>query len=351
MRSLFLLLLFSFITLFSNAEKSERTINKTFVAKNIEKVFVENQFGKIEVNQTSTKDVKISIFISINSEKPEVSEDMLNQIDVDFTEKSSYLSINTKFEESFKFKKLLNKLFSGGNVKIDYTIDIPKGKNLNIVNNNGDVYLGDYIGQLKVDVKKGNVKIGKLKNNCELNVENGRLDVESVPEARCLLKSCFTFIKKAEFLTIDSKDSEIKIDNSNELNITSKSGKYNIGEVEVLRGSSNLTKFEVSDIGDELVFELWFGSINVRNIHNMFSLVDLKTTRARTGLTFMEGASYDLEIRHTKNVKLDLPAGIDINKRNAAERRTYISEAKVGGKNKMGSKVNIKASGCKLFIQ
>lgn len=351
MKSLFLLLLISFISVSLKAEKSERTIKKSFVATNVEKVFIENRYGKVDIKQSDISEVKFNILISINSEKPGVADDLLSQIDVEFVEKSSYLTVNTSFADNFSFRKLLNKMFSGGKVKIDYNVEIPKGKTLSIVNRNGDVFAGDYLGKLNVDVKRGDVKFGNISKACELNIEGGRLDVERVSEGKFLLKASKMFLDEGEFISIDSKDSEIKIEKANELNITSKSGKCFIGEVEVLRGSSNLTKFEVNDIGDELVFELWFGSMNIRNIHNMFSLVDVKTTRARMGLTFMKGASYDLEIRHSKNVKLDLPDGLDINKRNAAEKRTFISEAKVGGKNKFGSKVKINATGCKLFIQ
>lgn len=351
MKQSFLFLFISFLCLTVKAEKKEKTIDKSFASAKLEQVFIENRYGNIEVNQWDRSDVKLHISVSVKTKKPDVSEEMLNQIDIEFIEKEAYLSISTRFDENFNFKRLTNKIFSGCEVKIDYTVTIPKGMTLKMVNRNGNVYLGDYKGILSVDVKNGNVKIGTLNKESELNVEDGRLDVEKMQESKCILKSCFTFIKECEFLNIDSRDSEIKIDKVNELSISSNSGEYRIGEVEVLRGSSSMTKFEVSDIGDELVFELWFGSMNVRNIHNMFSQVDLKTTRAKTGLTFMKNAAYDLEIRHTKNVKLDLPAGININKRNAAEKRTFISEAKVGGKNKFGSKVKIYATGCKLFVQ
>jgi hypothetical protein len=83
----------------------------------------------------------------------------------------------------------------------------------------------------------------------------------------------------------------------------------------------------------------------------MFSLVDVKTVRAKTGLTFMEGSAYDIQIRHHKNVKFDLPASLDLIKRKTAERRVFVSEGKYGGENKMNSKVNINASGCKFYIQ
>ncbi len=158
---------------------------------------------------------------------------------------------------------------------------LPRGVTLKIVNRDGNVYLGDYLGVINIDVKNGDVKLGTLKKSCEINVEGGRLDVEKFEEAKCILKSCATEIKNAEFLSVNCKDSEVKIENTNELNITSSRGICRLGQVEVLRGSSSLTKYEVSDIGDELVFELWFGSINVRNIHKMFSLVDLKNNKGK----------------------------------------------------------------------
>lgn len=351
MKQLFLLLLVGLFCFTVKAEKKEEIFNKVFSAENIKQVFVENRYGKVEVEQWDKNQVKLNILVKVESKKVETSAEILDQINIEFVEKDNYLSVSTQFDENFNFKKLANKLFSGGYVKVDYKVMLPKGMTLKLVNRNGNVYLGDYVGSLSVDVKKGDIKLGKINKSCELNIESGRLDVVRLEEAKCILKSCVADIKDAEFLTIDSKDSDIKVEKVNELSITSNTGECRLGEVEVLRGSSSLTKYEISDIGDELVFELWFGSMNVRNIHNMFSIVDIKTTRAKTGLTFMEGASYDLEIRHTKNVKLDLPAGIKLNKRNAAEKRTYISEGKVGGKNKLGSSVKINATGCKLFIQ
>ena len=72
----------------------------------------------------------------------------------------------------------------------------------------------------------------------------------------------------------------------------------------------------------------------------VFSLVDVKTVRAKTGLTFMEGSSYDVKIRHHKNVSLDLPAGMNLTKTNTTENNVFVSEGKYGDNNKFNSKLN-----------
>jgi hypothetical protein len=351
MKQFILLSLISIFCFSVKAEKKEKTFDKSFAAESIKQVFVENRYGKIEVEQWDKSQIQFNILVKVESKKAETSAEMLDQIDVEFVEKINYLSVSTQFDENFNFKKITNKLFSGGYVRIDYKVMVPKGMTLKMVNRDGNIYLGDYTGVLNIDIKNGDVKLESANKSCEINVEGGRFDAVSLEDAKCILKSCTADIKNCEFVNIDCKDSHLKIEKGNELNITSTRGECRLGQIEVLRGSSSLTKYEISDIGDELVFELWLGSMNVRNIHNMFSLVDLKTTRAKTGLTFMEGAAYDIEIRHTKSVKLDLPAGMNLTKRNAAEKRTYISEGKVGGKSKFGSKVKINTIACKLFIQ
>lgn len=352
MKRILLLVITTVLCIAVNAENKKKEIQKIFNSKDADKVFVQNKYGKIEVEQWNEDKVQFDIIIKADSRKSEAVDEMLSQIDVEFVRKATYISAETVFDDDFSVKNIANKLFAGGGVSVDYKIRIPKGMTLKAVNQDGNVYLGNYAGSFILDVRKGDIKIGVAeKKNCEINLDNGRLDIRKVREGKFFLKSVTANINEADFITVDAKDCELKIDNVNELNLTTSRGECRIGQVEVLRGSSSFTKYEISDVGEELVYELVFGSMNVRNINKLFTQVDINSSRARMGLTFMEGAAYDLVIRHNKSVKMDIPAGVILKKREAAERRTYISEGRVGEKNEYGSKVKINAVGGKFFIQ
>lgn len=341
-----------FTCLTVKADVKHKKVEKTFKAENIKELVVENRYGQIEIEQWDKDVIEIKVDIKVDAGSMEKVNSILNKIDISFVQKADYINVITGFSENFKISKFSNAFFSGGSTKIDYVIHMPKNIALKLANEQGNVFIGDFAGKLNVDVKDGDLKIGKALGQSSINVNSGSVNIEYLVESTCIFEDNKEInIAKADDINIDAKHSEINITEANKIVITSSKGNCNIGNVTSLRGSSSMTDYIVQDVSEELVFDLWFGSLNVRNIHNMFSLVDVKTERARTGLTFMQGAAYDIEIRYHKNVKLDLPAGIDVKRRNTAKKKVFISEGKYGGVNNFKSKVKINAYGCKFFIQ
>jgi len=352
MKRVIVFIAFLAVCLSLKADVKHKKIEKTFKVEKMKELVVQNYYGMIEVEQWEKDVIEIKVDIKVDAGNLDKVKAILDKIDVSFVQKPDYLNVVTGFSEGFSISKFTNKFFSGGSIQIDYTVYVPKGMDLKLVNSHGNVFIGDFSGNLGVDIEKGDLKIGVADGNSSISVKAGRVDINRLGSSNCIfINSKEVNIRKAKTLNIDSKHSDVNIEDAKAVVITSSRGDCKFGTISSLRGSSSMTDFEVMNIGEELVLDMWFGSLNVRNIHNMFSLVDVKSERAKTGLTFMEGAAYDIQIRHTKSVKLDLPAGIKIKKRNTAESRVYISEGNYGGENKFKSNVNINAKGCKLYIQ
>lgn len=352
MKKILFIVFVLFIGLSVKADVKHKKTEKIFKAKNMKELIVENSYGQVEVEQWDKDVIKIKVDIKVDAGSMEKVNSILNKINISFVQKADYLNVVTEFSENFKLSKFSNAFFSGGSTKIDYVIYMPKNIALKLANEQGNVFIGNFDGKLSVDVKDGDLKIGKVLGQSSINVNSGSVNIENLGKATCLFEdNKEVSIAKVDDININSKHSNINITEANKIVITSSKGNCNFGTVTNLRGSSSMTDYIVQDVSEELVFDLWFGSLNVRNIHNMFSLVDVKTVRARTGLTFMQGAAYDIAIRHHKNVKLDLPAGMDVKRRNTAKKKIFISEGKYGGINNFKSKVKINASGCKFYIQ
>lgn len=334
------------------ADVQHKKIEKTFKLKKMKQLIVQNSYGQIELEQWDKDIVEIKVDIKVDAGNAQKVKAILDKIDVSFIQKVDYLSVVTGFSEGFSISKFVNKFFSSGSVQIDYSIYIPKSMELKLVNSHGNVFLGDFAATLDIDIEKGDLKLGNSLGKSSISVKKGSVDINRLDKSNCIFVDCKEVnIKKVETINIDSKHSDINIESAKSIVITSSRGDCKFGTVSSLRGSSSMTDYEVKDVGSELVFDMWFGSLNVRNIHNMFSLVDVKSERAKTGLTFMQGAAYDIRIRHNKSVKIQLPIGIEIKKRNTAEKRVFVSEGKYGGENRFNSKVTISAKNCKLFIQ
>ena len=134
------------------------------------------------------------------------------------------------------------------------------------------------------------------------------------------------------------------------LNIRSSGGEMKLGEIEDLTGSSSFTKYEVQDIGNILDMDMKMGEMNVRNIHFNFSEVRVKGSFTKVGLTFMEGAGYNLEVKRNKSLKMDLPRGMQLEDRPTTERNMVIGTKFVGDPKYTG-KVFLELSNGNLYIQ
>lgn len=351
MKKIFVISILILASLSIFAEKHKK-IEKSFSSENMKEVMVENSYGKIEIEQWDKNEIEIKVDIKADARNEQKVIDLLDKIHISFVQKSDYISVVTGFSENFSIKNFTNKIFSGGTLSIDYIIYMPKNMALKLTNERGDVIINDFVGQLGVDLKYGDLKIEKALSASNLSVTFGKVEIEELGDSKCIFtNSKLVKINKANLLNIDSRHSFINIESAKEIVISSSRGDCSIKYAEKLRGSSSMTEYLIGDIGDELVFELWLGSMNVRNIHKMFSLVDIKSTRAKLGLTFMQGAAYDINIRHNDGLKLDLPAGIDVKRRNAAENNLFITEGKFGGENQFKSKVAIIGTSGRLFIQ
>lgn len=352
MRKLLFITVILFACLSSKADVQHKTIEKKFKLGTMKELVVQNRNGQVQVEQWDKDEIEIKVDIKVDAGDIDKLKAILDKIDVSFVQKADYLTVLTDFADNFKISNFTNKLFFGGSVQVDYVIYIPNNMSFKLINENGNVFIGDFVGDLSIDIKEGDLKLGNALGSSSISVNSGRVDISKLGITKCVFENNKEVnIKNVEKINIDAKHSKINILEAKTLVISSSRSEFNLGLIASLRGSSSMTDFVIQDIGEELVFDLWFGSINVRNIHNMFSLVDIKTERAKTGLTFMQGSAYDIQIRHHKNVDLDLPSDLNLKKLNTADSKVFISEAKYGGENKFNSKVNINAVGCKLFIQ
>ena len=92
------------------------------------------------------------------------------------------------------------------------------------------------------------------------------------------------------------------------------------------------------------------GELNIRNIRPLFSEIRLKSSFTKVGLSFMDKASYVLEIKRNKSLKLDLPEGLVLEDAPASERNVRISTATVGNPEQAG-KVTLELSNGSFFLQ
>lgn len=350
-----LFLLFITISMFfnTNAEVVKKSYHNKYDTSKVNKISINNSRGDIKVKAWKKNYIDVKVTISVSNSKREKAKDIVDKIDIKIDSLNKIISYETMFAEGFTFNKIVTGLFSSTKIKILYELSVPENQKFDLINKKGDITLSDsYKGIVNVNLSKGKLILNKLNSKSKINVSFGKVEINSITECDCHFDNCNEVrIKEAKKMKISSNHSFMNIASCSNIQISSKRGDIYLGEVDKLRVKSSFTDYEIKDVSEALELDLFFGSANIRNINKMFSSVDVKTNRGKLGLTFQEGSTYDVYILHNKSTKLDLPSDMKLHKRKTAKKRTYISEGLYGKKNNFGSKVNIEAKSCKMYIQ
>ncbi|PKQ65661.1 hypothetical protein BZG02_01255 [Labilibaculum filiforme] len=346
-RLLFALFSICFFVGSANAVTKHKKIEKTFKAG--ENLKIESKYSKIQIKHWENPEIKFEILISVEGSDDEKANKMTDDITIDFTEGDTQLSAETVFGDFFSLKKLSNSLFNKGEITITYTVQLPSSVNLDIIQKDGDVFMDSHDGKLNLDLNNGNFTAENLNGENNFTLTGCTFKVQQLSDSKLNVANSKVSIEDANKLTGESRDSEFTIAVANNISMTSARDKFEVKELEYLYGSSNFSKFDISQLGGEIDYDLKFGHINVFNINNMFSFIKLDSKYADVGLSFMEGAQIDYEINH-KSVKFDNSKDFLLSNKETADKKTFVAKGRVGDK-KAFSKLNIRANNCKMRLQ
>lgn len=331
-----------------NAAVSEKKYEKTFPKEGIQELVISNRYGRIEIEQTDGGEISVSVNMAVTAKTDSKADETLEVVSVKETKSGNYLNFETVFAKDLMFGQLL----SGISLDIDYKVSVPKGIKLRLINTDGNVFLGDFTGEVNADIRNGNFKANTLKGEDSFYIKQnqGSFDVDDVESMNGEFKSCTIKIESGNTVKLSAESCEGSLVSVEKLNIRSWGGTMKLGQIEDMTGSSSTTKYEIQDIGNLLIMDMKMGEINVRNIHFNFSEVNVKGSFTKVGLTFMEGAGYNLEIKHNKSLKMDLARGMKLEDRPTSEKNKVVGTKFVGDP-KYSGKVFLDLSNGNLYIQ
>lgn len=329
------------------AEQSTKTIEKTFPREGIEELSLSNTSGKMEITQTDGDEITVVVTMKVIAKTGVKADETLEGIRLNETRAGNYLNLETQLAKNMQLKQFLTTT----NVSVDYVVSVPRGIRLRLVSTDGSIFLGNFAGDLNVDVRNGDFKAATLSGG-ELYVKQsgGTFAVEDVAWINGDFKDCKIRIEDATEAILTTSSCDGKIETCEKIGIRSSGGVLKLGEIGELAGSSSFTKYEVQDIAHVLDMDMKFGEMNIRHIRRTFSEIRLKGSFTKAGLTFASDGGYHLELKRNKSLKPDLPRGMVLEERPAAERNMFIGTKFVGNTNYSG-KVFLELSNGSLYIQ
>lgn len=264
------IVLLVFSTMIVSAAKGDytRNIRKAYPKNAVTALKVSNKFGEVKINDMGGDSVTIKVVITIDNPSGNRAKELMDMISIDFEKTGGLVSVETKIEDNFRSKQSFT---------IDYLINIPKDRDLDITNRYGNVIINELEAKGTFNVSYGNLTAGKLKsrsgNPVSIAVSYGRADIETINDANMEFKYSKLYGGDIDKLALDSKYSEVNLHKTKNLTLESKYDGINIDEVDNLKSVSKYTNYKIGLLNENFDLDTGYGSVRISKVAAKFDKI------------------------------------------------------------------------------
>jgi len=302
-----LIIFFSNLTYLSaQSYKEQSNISRTFKISPSGTFEISNKYGSIYVDTWDKDSVRVNLEFTIAEKNENRFKKIKNSVNFDFSGNNLYRSVKTQYGSSysslFKDLKEATNLFSTNEdqTHVDYYITIPNYINLKIDNKYGNIILPNLLGDITVKLANGDLQAKELKGNNRLDLSFGNARISNISQGNLILNFIETRINTANNLTIESKSSDINIDNTNLLKLTAKRGKIDINKINYLFSETEFCELFISNALDEVNVKMKYGILKNLSCLDNFSTIKIDSNHADIWLKLPQQSAYNIKTSYLK---------------------------------------------------
>jgi hypothetical protein len=285
----FILLLSLPKTVEARSDELTKTVEKNFQVDANASLKIDNQFGKIELLNNDKNEVEIFVKITVESTNSDKAQKKLDQIEINISGSSSLVEVETEFLNSrHNFK---------GSFQIDYTIKAPPSMHLDLENNFGDVYIGEWNGPTDIHVEFGSLTVGKLTNEInDINLQFSKGSIGLINKGEVELAYADRFnLDRCKDLRLRSSFSSVNIETAEQLDHRSEYDDVEIEEVNRIEIDASFSSVEIGKLLIRGEISNEYGSIKVKKVSKNFKGLDVENSFSNIRIYFEEGSMFTFE--------------------------------------------------------
>ena len=278
-------------TMFVGAVGAEYTknIRKGWAKNSVKALTVTNKFGEIKINDMGGDSVTIKVVITVDNSSQSKAKDLMDLIQVNFAKSGGMVSAETIIEDNFKSKQSFT---------IDYLINIPKDRDLDVTNRYGNVIVNDLEAKGTFNISYGNLTAGKLKapsgDPVNIVVNYGKADIETINNATMEFKYSKLYAGEIDQLVLDMKYSSLNLHKTKNLTLDSKYDGINIDEIDNLKSVSKYTNYKIGYLSQSFDLDTGYGSVRIDKVDSKFK--DIRIVNSYGGINIgLNDLSYQLK--------------------------------------------------------
>lgn len=264
-----LLLVSTMIVGAAGAEYS-KTLRKAWPKSGVTALKVTNKFGEVKINDMGGDSVTIKVVITVENPTGSKAKELMNMIEVSFQKSGSMVIAETQMDDNFKSKQ---------SFRIDYLINIPKDRELDITNRYGNVIVNELEAKGTFNVSYGNLTAGNLKapsgSPVSVVVNYGKADIESINAANMEFKYSKLYAGEIGQIVLDTKYSTVNLHKTGNLTLNSKYDGINIDEIDKLKSVSKYTNYKIGVLTGSFDLDTGYGSVRISKVDSKFDKINI----------------------------------------------------------------------------
>jgi hypothetical protein len=337
MTAFILIFLFYGGTISGQSQTERKTYSKSIQVNREVTLELNNKYGSVNITPWSRDVVSVKAEIEASAPNQERLRNMINGIDVSITQTDLLVRVETEFSQNIttlveSFKEMTSKVipYESG-IQINYSINVPEYLNMKITNKFGDVFMENSTGNFSLNLSNGSFKANSINEAREMELVFCEVTINKLVKGNMNASFSDVEINESQDLTLTSVSSKFYLKQVAVINVESRRDKFYIGTIESIKGESYFTDYKIDNLLKEVNLDAKYGDLNIDLVDKGFELVSIKSTFADIDLTFNPTASYNLDIKHL-NAFLVVPENrADLKKRTINEdKKEYTTYGTVG---------------------
>lgn len=275
-----------------------KTIRKAIAVNPTTKVSIQNKHGDINIVSWDKDSIVMESNISAQSRSLAKLQETLTQTKVDFKQNSESVQITTiSFSSALSRSVIDLKSMAGVNneLRIDYTIKIPREAQLTVLNKYGDIYLESHTGTIMMELSHGNLRAKSLKKVKYLRTNFGNVFIDEVDQLKGNLLFSEIDLGSCNTLSFTSKSTDYRIKQVENIRFSTNNDKIEIDKVALLNVEGNLSKIYVDDLTKESCINLNFGKARIKRVGEAVCTLELNANRSTFDLGFNPKCSFRVD--------------------------------------------------------
>jgi hypothetical protein len=292
-------------------QEFSKTINREFATNTNGMTALYNKYGAVNVKTWANNSVKIDITIRVNASSQNAADKMFDRIQVNFANTTGYVKAETMIQSKSGWWIEENVC---QDFKINYDVWMPASNQLDLKNKYGNAYVAAITGKLMAEIKYGDLRTEALAGDADLNLSYGKAFIAGVNNLYGQVSYGEVNLTAAKGdVQMDTKYSELHLDKSNAVRLTSKYDDLKVGDIQDLRLQTKYSDVKAQRVGAAYItaqytdlkltalttsadIDLCYGSLRVESLGREFADVNVVGKYTDVSIATERTARYKFKI-------------------------------------------------------